>query len=301
MLILRMWFHLAKLLKIRWTVHPLFVLIMIGSVVTGYFLELLTLFIIVLVHELGHVFAALGFGWTIREVKLLPFGGVAETEEAGYLPAREEMAVAIAGPLQNVWMGLSAWLLGQWGLLSPEWASHLIQANLMIGLFNLLPILPLDGGRLVLAWMSCYFPYHRTLVWGARLSLLASAAMMVYSLIPPEEHTGIRINALAIGLFLLASNWSYYRNIPYVFVRFLMHRGNTAHKSRAVDERTSPIIVMAHHTLQTTLRQFIKGRYHLIMVRGGRGAPVHVVPEEMVVQRYLVSGKPGSAVGELFR
>lgn len=301
MSIRRMWFHLAKLLRIRWTIHPLFVLIMVGSVITGYFLELLTLFVIVLVHELGHVLTAISFGWTIREVKLLPFGGVAEAEEAGYLPAREEMAVAIAGPLQNVWMGLAAWFFGQWGVISPEWAAHLIQANVMIGLFNLLPVLPLDGGRLAQAWMSCYFPYHRTLIWGARLSLLASAAVMVYALIPPEEQAGIRINALAVGFFLFASNWNYYRNIPYVFVRFLMHRGTAAHPHKQESERAQPIIVSAQHTLQSTLRQLVKGRYHLIMLRGRQGGPVRVLPEETIVQSYLANGKPGSAVGELFR
>ncbi|WP_028561851.1 M50 family metallopeptidase [Paenibacillus pinihumi] len=290
-----------KLLGIRWSVHPLFVLIMMASVITGYFLELLTLFALVFVHELGHVLAARGFGWRIREVKLLPFGGVAETEEAGSMPAREEIIVALAGPLQNLWMGLTAWALGELGVISPEWASHLVQANLMIGLFNLLPVLPLDGGKIVQALMSCRLPYHITLVWGARISLFASASMIIYSLLPREGVPGIQMNLLAIGIFLFASNWSYYRNIPFIFVRFLMHREGWADKYRRREGLAQPIIVSVHHTIQGTLRRLVKEKYHLIYVLGMKGTVVTVLPEEQVVNNFLTHGKPGSAVTELFR
>ncbi|MBJ6362932.1 M50 family metallopeptidase [Paenibacillus sp. MAHUQ-46] len=274
---------------------------MMASVITGYFLELLTLFALVFVHELGHVFAARGFGWRIREVKLLPFGGVAETEEAGYLPAREEIIVALAGPLQNLWMGLTAWALGELGLITPVWASHLIQANLMIGLFNLLPVLPLDGGRIVQAWMSCRLPYHVTLVWGARISLLASALMIIYSLLPYMNDGGIQVNLLAIGIFLFASNWSYHRNIPFIFVRFLMHREGWADRYREREKLAQPIVVAGHHTIQGTLRRLVKEKYHLIYVMGMKGSVVTVLPEEQVVSNFLMHGKPGSAVAELFR
>ena len=72
---------------ISFRLHPLFVLVMLASVVTGRFAELITLFAIVLWHELGHLFAALRYGWTVKEVKLLPFGGVLEVEDAGSIPA----------------------------------------------------------------------------------------------------------------------------------------------------------------------------------------------------------------------
>ena len=107
---------MIKWQRIRFRLHPLFIIIMLASIATGRFLELATLFAIVLIHELGHIAAAHGCGWTIKEVQLLPFGGVVEVEEAGTLPAREEAWVAIAGPLQNMWLAAAGWAVGQLGM-----------------------------------------------------------------------------------------------------------------------------------------------------------------------------------------
>ncbi|GGG20327.1 M50 family metallopeptidase [Paenibacillus abyssi] len=285
---------------IIWSIHPLFVLVMLASVVTGYFIELITLFAIVIVHELGHVLAARGLGWTVREVKLLPFGGVAEIEEAGYIPAKEEMFIAAAGPLQNGWMAAAAFALGQWGGLSSEWSEHFVQANMMIGLFNLLPVLPLDGGKLLQALLSYRIPFHITLVWGARISLLFSASMVIYALVIGWP-TGIQMNVLTIGIFLFVSNWTYLRNVPYIFVRFLMRREQAAANRVWQGALAQPIVVTGHNTVHAILRLFMKERYHLIYVMGERGAIVAVLPEERVVDGFLIHGKAGSAVHELFR
>jgi stage IV sporulation protein FB len=294
---------LINLFGIRWSVHPLFVIVMLASVATGSFTELLVLFVLVLVHEIGHVLAAKGYGWRIREVRLLPFGGVAETEEAGNLPAAEEAVVAIAGPLQHLWMGAAAWLLGRLGIWDADWANYIVQANVLIGLFNLLPVLPLDGGRLLQALCGYRFTYHRTLVWGARISLLFSLLMMVYALIPI---TGIRSGLIqpdlfAIGLFLFLTNWTYRRNLPYVFLRFLMHRNQASVRRIIGGSLAQPIVVTESKPITAILRLFLREKYHLIYVMEEQGKIVAVLPEQRIIDGYMKQGKPGSAVLELFR
>lgn len=304
MSIRRMLSRLIRMKGIAWSVHPLFVLVMMASVITGYFIELFTLFTIVFVHELGHVIAARSFGWRIREVKLLPFGGVAEVEEAGTMPSREEAIVAIAGPLQNVWMGAAAWLFGLLGWWSPEWSEYVWQANAMIGLFNLLPILPLDGGKLLHAWLSRMFTFHQSLVWGARISLLLSGAMVIFSLVPaflPEGGgSGIQANLLVVGLFLFVTNWTYYRYIPFVFLRFLTNRGLAASKSIAQGVWAIPIAVSKRHSVAAVLRLFKRDSYHLIVIMEDSGDIMAILPEQQLVEDFLTDGKADRAVLELF-
>lgn len=294
---------MIKLGGIRWSVHPLFVLIMLASVLTGSFVELLTLFAIVLVHELGHVIAARSFGWTVREVKLLPFGGVAEVEDGSGLPAKEEALVALAGPLQNVWMAGAAWLLGQIGIWQPEWAAYVCQANIMIGLFNLLPILPLDGGKLLQAGLSRTLTFHGTLVWGTRISLFFSALMIVGAAIPAllsKNTVHLHANLLAVGLFLLLTNWTAYRNIPFLFLRFLTNRAASASKQVSRGTWAFPIIVPKGYTVLAALRLFKRDSYHLIVVMEERGDVLGVLPEQRLVSGFLSDGKADRAVLELF-
>lgn len=286
---------------IRWSIHPLFVIIMLASAMTGYFAELLTLFIIVLVHELGHVVAARSFGWTIREVKLLPFGGVAEVEEAGGISAKEEAFVALAGPLQNVWMGLLAWGLGAWGVWDAAWSDYIAQANLMIALFNLLPIYPLDGGKLMQALLSYVLNYYKMLQLTARISLLFSALMIISAFLPLLlDGKGIQINLVIVGTFLFMSNWTYHRNIPFLFYRFLTYRERASDEELGFGKSVSPLIVNGKQSLLSVAKLFNRERYHLVYVIDSLGAGLQVIPEKRIVEGCLSGLNPNRAVRELF-
>ena len=284
---------------IRFGLHPLFVLVMLASVATGQFPELIVLFAIVLIHEVGHLIAARGFGWTVREVKLLPFGGVIEVKEAGALPVREEAWVAVAGPLQNVWLAGAGWLLGQAGLVDGLWAEDFIRANLLLIFFNLLPILPLDGGKLLQAWVSLRLPYHRTLVLCARISLVFSVIVLAASLAPLAFGGRLHLNLFVIGLFLLASNWANSRNVPFLFLRFLVHRQERAERRIDAGTLVRPIVLAEHRPLTAALRLFMKEGYHLIYVmKNGRIAKV--VPENVVIDAYFRQISPGNADKRIF-
>ncbi|GIQ64596.1 site-2 protease family protein [Paenibacillus cisolokensis] len=294
---------MIKFRGIAWSVHPLFVLVMLASVLTGYFAELMTLFTLVLVHEIGHLLAARSFGWTVREVKLLPFGGVVEADESGSAPAAEEAAVAIAGPLQNIWMGALAWLFGYWGWWEEDWSAYIVQANALLVAFNLLPIYPLDGGRLLQSAISLGIPYHRTMVWTFRIGLMLSLAMVVYAVLPPfhpEGTAGVQLNLLMIGLFLLLSNWTYRRNMPYLFIRFLMRRDRVAVRRIAGGSLARPIVVTEGQPVSSVVRLLLREQYHLIYVMGERERIMNVMPERRLVAGYLNDSRPHRAISELF-
>jgi Zn-dependent protease/predicted transcriptional regulator len=112
----------------------------------SYFLDgiLTTLFIFgsVLVHELGHVVYALKGGVEVEAIYLHVFGGIADLKEELKTP-KKEFWMALAGPLT------SFMLAGGFALFSNSVARYLSTVNLMIAVFNLLPIFPLDGGRLL--------------------------------------------------------------------------------------------------------------------------------------------------------
>ncbi len=104
----------------------------------------------VLLHEMGHAEMARFFGIRTHSITLYPFGGIAALAGEPANP-REEALVALAGPAVNfvlAGLGLPLAALGVPGL------EFLVGMNLALGLFNLLPAFPMDGGRILRAWWS---------------------------------------------------------------------------------------------------------------------------------------------------
>jgi Zn-dependent protease/CBS domain-containing protein len=153
----------------------------------------------VVMHELGHALAARRDGWSPRSIILLPVGGVTllnESERSATTVAQEVRA-ALAGPAVNLTLaGVAAaaiLVVAPQDLLSPPWidSSHLLRAlvwmNIFLGLLNLLPAYPLDGGRVLRAWFLRRFDpaqaTRRALSLGQFFStafLLAGMAAAIY-------------------------------------------------------------------------------------------------------------------------
>jgi Zn-dependent protease len=107
----------------------------------------------VLVHELSHSVVARAFGLPVRRILLYPLGGFSEIEREPPTPGREFL-VSAAGPLISLVLAGAGYVLGR--LVHPDGVpsvllSQLVVANLLVGVFNLLPGLPLDGGRMLRA------------------------------------------------------------------------------------------------------------------------------------------------------
>ncbi|WP_426002698.1 site-2 protease family protein [Paenarthrobacter sp. NyZ202] len=120
----------------------------------AYFVALgyaLLLALSVLVHELAHALSAKAFNWPTEKIVLNLWGGHTQFESFTASPGRS-VIVAMAGPVSNFVLAGGMWLVLSTGALTGVadiLANILMWANLLIGIFNVLPGLPLDGGRLV--------------------------------------------------------------------------------------------------------------------------------------------------------
>jgi Zn-dependent protease len=130
-------------------------------------LGILLIFSSVLLHELGHCLVAQRFGISISRIILLPIGGMAQFSRIPREP-RTELLITVAGPAVNfflafIFLGMAG-IPGNWQeLLAASPGTNLIHlaavANLIMGTFNLLPIFPMDGGRIFRALMAYRFSY----------------------------------------------------------------------------------------------------------------------------------------------
>jgi Zn-dependent protease/CBS domain-containing protein len=135
----------------------------------------------VLVHELAHSLVARSYGLPVRRILLNPLGGISEIEREAPTPGRE-FAVAGAGPALSLVLAAIGWGLSQVAPYGVTGAliRQLMVANIIVGVFNLLPGLPLDGGRMLRAviWKFTKKPTTATIAaaWigrGLAVALLA--------------------------------------------------------------------------------------------------------------------------------
>lgn len=159
----------------------------------------LTLFVFVTLHELGHATVARRCGVRTRDITLLPIGGIARLERQPNRP-RDELLIALAGPAVNLVLAgafFAALLLGGHTLvfeparIEQDPAARLAWINVSLAAFNLLPALPMDGGRALRALLAMRTsPLRATIIAAAigrgfalALGLLGLAANPVLVLI----------------------------------------------------------------------------------------------------------------------
>jgi Zn-dependent protease len=147
--------------------------------------SVLGLFVSIVLHELGHSLTARRYGVNVRRITLWFLGGVAEFEE---MPRQRgaEAIVGIAGPIVSFILAALFWGLAAVVPHSIAWlwivVWYLGVVNLMLGLFNLLPALPLDGGRILRSLLALKMPHAKATVIAGNIARVLAVAMGIYGL-----------------------------------------------------------------------------------------------------------------------
>ncbi|WP_284974655.1 site-2 protease family protein [Arthrobacter sp. efr-133-TYG-104] len=171
----------------------------------------------VLVHELAHALSAKSFNWPTEKIVLNLWGGHTQFENFTASPGRS-VIVALAGPASNFVLAGVVWGVISAGLLSgvaETLANILMWANLLIGLFNVLPGLPLDGGRLVesAVWKATGSQDKGTIAagWAGRIIAVALAVWFVGLPLlsgSPLDLNLVLITALVCGFLWMGASGS---------------------------------------------------------------------------------------------
>lgn len=215
--------NLFRVFGIQLAVHASFFLLLAywgyqgwqegGAIGMAYSVGLIVLFFgCVILHELGHSLTARRYGIRTPRILLLPIGGVAEMERIPRKPS-EELLITIAGPAVNfvlvavllpfTWQALfGADEVSEYSLLGMT--SQLVVANLIMGVFNLAPVFPMDGGRIFRALLAIKLPYVRATWWAVMVGRVLAIPLIIWSL-----YTDHVMRAVLFTFILMAGNTEY--------------------------------------------------------------------------------------------
>jgi stage IV sporulation protein FB len=256
--------HVGKVRGIQLSLNAYFVVVLMLFCLAGMSGKVLLVFSAVLWHEFAHALMAQILGCRVREIELLPFGGVARIDRLNDAAAGKELMIAAVGPLASLLVAGISYFAWQKGGTAAEVLSFYFWVNLTLGLFNLLPGLPLDGGRMFRALLSLSIGYSQATAVAARLSKGLCAALVLLIVYEFWNVGTINVTFVIAALFLYITAQSELTVVGFRAMRLL------AFKKADLTERgllpTRHFTVLGHIKVSEVVNIFRPDTYHMVIV-----------------------------------
>lgn len=191
--------------------------IFLSFLLTGFIKNILLIFLIICIHEAGHIFFLRLFHYEIVSVELFPFGGMTKTEKLINSPINKDILIYLGGILFQILLGFVFLFSYKQGYIMENTLNIFHYYNKSILLFNLLPIRPLDGGEILLLFFQKYLPYGKTLAITNYTSIFFLILFILYNI-------KSNLNQLVVISFLLFKIIEYYKKREYFKNKFLLER-----------------------------------------------------------------------------
>ena len=210
--------------SINLSIHPLFYLLGFYYAITGEILIFVIYTVTAVIHELGHSLVASNLGYKLNKITLMPFGAVVSGNTDG-LKFCDETKIALAGPFINFAVGL--FFIAIWWIY-PEFYAYtdiVVSANLSMALVNLLPIFPLDGGRMVLCLFADKMGYDKAFllskIIGGAFAIILLTLFIVGAILG-----AVNFSLLFFSLFVCFGTFSREKENKYVKIFSVLSRDN---------------------------------------------------------------------------
>lgn len=275
------------LFGVRFRCHILFPAALLLAAAGGYAREAALLALALAGHELAHLYMAKGVGLPLGAVDIYPYGGVAHIPGLDEADAYSETVVAVAGPLSNAALAAICFAARGLPIVNRPLLDYFAETNALLATVNLLPALPLDGGRMARAYLA------RKVGYSAASATLAGCGKAV----------GL---ALLLVFGALACCGRFYPALPALGIliwtgargeraaaRFLLLRRSLRKREELVAAGMLPVeqlLVIETTPAAKVLRGFLPGRYHMLAVVDEKLRPIGALSEPQFLDGLIALG-----------
>lgn len=193
-----------------------YVLMLLG-LLSGYIKNVSIILIIVLIHELGHVFFFYLFNIDIESVVIYPFGGVSKINKKIHERIYKDIFISLGGILFQLLLFIIVYYLYNNGIIVSSTYDLFNTYNRSIILFNLIPIVPLDGSKLFFALFTIFLSFRISYILMIIVGIISLLLFIIYNCV-------FKINDIVIYIFLIVNLYFVLRNFKYVMNKFYLER-----------------------------------------------------------------------------
>ena len=241
------------------SIHYSFIILIICSFVVNLFNLLFFYFLFLVLHELVHSFVARKLGYKIGKINLLATGAIldAESDEFSF---NDEILISISAPLFNLLLAII--FLGFWWVVpeSYNFTQDLMVINLAIFSFNMLPIFPLDGGRVLLAFLSKTTSRKKAVIMAKIVAIVLTLFLFILFIVSLFVSPNFSLGMISVTLFISAISED--KSAGYKRLLFL-ERKKKRIKNKGVETRF--VMVQKGYSESFLLRQ-INARFFTIFI-----------------------------------
>ena len=160
-------------------------------------------FFSITVHECSHAVCAYLVGFPPQEIELTPVGAVMYLSAEAVMPPVKRCCVILAGPASTLLLTWLAYRAGADSIIPLELSRTFFLSNLAILLLNLLPVLPLDGGRLLVALLECVVPHRIVMELMKGCGRVIGVGLIVANAVICWRQGGLNLSLAICGCFLI--------------------------------------------------------------------------------------------------
>ena len=196
--------NIIKKIKFDFTTY----FIILGSLFCGWFSNIILILLIIIIHELGHVFFLKLFHFPIIEIKLYPFGGITKTKLLINTNPSKNILIAFGGIIFQIILFMLFYLSYHFHLIRYYIYHLFILYNTSIIFFNLIPIVPLDGSIILKSFLTKIFSYKISNIITLIISIIGIIIYLSFNYL-------YKINNYLISLVLIYKTINFSKNIAY--------------------------------------------------------------------------------------
>lgn len=265
--------------------HLLLIPLIFSACQSGYFRLFALSWLSALLHETAHIFTGIKLGVSFSGISLLPFGICARLRQPVIKSPLNEILIALAGPFCNLFLS------GIFGLLSPflsmETTNYGISANLAMFCLNLLPCLPLDGGRILRALLTLGSDALTAWRISLQISRILSVCLLVISVLLLLS-VKFQFSLLLIGVFLLGNLCTEQRGLSRQALREILYHKEKLELSQF--NRTATLTADYRLPARKLLRQLSYHCYYIIQVVDENQRIIKTLTEGQILHSLLNQG-----------
>ena len=276
-------------------IHLAFPLIILLSFVLGYGALVGWMLLVLWVHEFSHALAARALGLTVRKVEFMPFGGVAQIDEIIDTQPWKEAIIALAGPLSNLLMILLAVMGVRKGWWTGAQIQTFVRCNYALLLFNLLPALPLDGGRVTKALLTPILGLSRSTRLLSLLGMMVASALLALGVVS-LFYGVMNITLFFTGAYLFYAAAAAREGVVAQMVYRLSQRAQRLQRAGSLPVQW--LAVSQDLPISQLPSKLSSSHYHMLLVIGNCLEPEGVLPESQLLS--ALADHKGQTIREMF-